>query len=43
MPQQLQSLLLTMPQLKALEHRPDPEAEIDEPGEVLRVLRSSAS
>jgi EAL domain-containing protein (putative c-di-GMP-specific phosphodiesterase class I) len=43
MPQQLQSLLLTMPQLKALKHTPDLEADIQEQSGMQRIARSSAS
>jgi EAL domain-containing protein (putative c-di-GMP-specific phosphodiesterase class I) len=43
MPQQLQSLLLTMPQIKALEHLPSREADTTEPRDAVRVVRSAAS
>ena len=42
MPQQLQSLLLTLPQRKALEHAPNPEADAEEHRGLDRIARSSA-
>jgi len=43
MPQQLQSLLLTVPQLKALEHAPNPEPDAVEHRGRNRSARSSSS
>jgi EAL domain-containing protein (putative c-di-GMP-specific phosphodiesterase class I) len=43
MPQQLQSLLLTMPQLEVLEHLPNAESGAAESHEAIRAVRSSAS
>jgi EAL domain-containing protein (putative c-di-GMP-specific phosphodiesterase class I) len=43
MPQQLQSQLLTMPQLKVLEHLPATEPAVEESHDAIRVVRSSAS
>ena len=43
MPQQLQSLLLTMPQLKGHEHRPNAEADAEEHRDMPRIARSSKS
>lgn len=43
MPQQLQSLLLTMPQLKAVGHLSNLEADVQEDSDMPRALRSPAS
>jgi hypothetical protein len=43
MPQQLQSLLLTMPQLKALGHLSSLETDVQEERDMPRSARSSAS
>jgi diguanylate cyclase (GGDEF)-like protein len=43
MPQQLQSLLLTMPQLKALGHLPNLEADVQEVRDMPRAARRSDS